>query len=144
MANSHVVSGLLDKRAEISGLINKHQSEINKLNQSLDALDSTIKLFSPEIDLRHHRAKTIRERNRFFKNGECIRLILDVLREAEEPLTPVAITDHIIALKTLSVDSEETEHVRNTVYAALAANAKKGLIKQIRSDAGSKTWALTE
>lgn len=28
MANSHIVSGLLDKRAEISGLINKHQSEI--------------------------------------------------------------------------------------------------------------------
>ena len=75
MANSHVVSGLLDKRAEISGLINKHQAEINKLNQSLAALDSTIKLFSPEIDLRSHRSKVIRERNRFFKNGECIRLI---------------------------------------------------------------------
>ena len=144
MANSHVVSGLLDKHAEISGLINKHQSEINKLNQSLAALDSTIKLFSPEIDLRSHRSKVIRERNRFFKNGECIRLILDVLREADEPLTPVAITDHIIALKLLSIDSTETDHVRNTIYAALTANEKKGLIKQIRADTGAKAWALTE
>lgn len=144
MANSHVVSGLLDKRAEISGLINKYQSEINKLNQSLSALDSTIKLFSPEIDLRSHRSKVIRERNRFFKNGECIRLILDVLREADEPLTPVAITDQIIALKSLSIDNIETEHVRNTVYAALTANEKKGLIKQIKADTGAKTWALTE
>ena len=144
MANSHVVSGLLDKRAEISGLINKHQAEINKLNQSLAALDSTIKLFSPEIDLRNHRAKVIRERNRFFKNGECIRLILNVLREANEPLTPVAINDQIIALKSLSIDNIETEHVRNTVYAALTANEKKGLIKQIKTDTGAKTWVLTE
>ena len=73
MANSHVVSGLLDKRAEISGLINKHQAEINKLNQSLAALDSTIKLFSPEIDLRNHRAKVIRERNLFFM--QCMKAI---------------------------------------------------------------------
>lgn len=144
MANSHVVSGLLDKRAEISGLINKHQAEINKLNQSLDALDSTIKLFSPEIDLRHHRPKTIRERNHFFKNGECIRLILDVLREAREPLTPVVITSQIIHLKSLSIDGEEVEHVRNTVYAALAANEKKGLIQQIKDSTGVKAWRLTE
>jgi len=144
MANSHVISGLLDKRAEMSSLINKHQSEINKLNQSLAALDSTIKLFSPEIDLRNHRAKVFRERNRFFKNGECIRLILDVLREACEPLTPVAITSQIIALKSLTIDSEDMEHVRNTVYAALAANEKKGLLKQLRDDAGAKTWAITE
>lgn len=144
MANSHVVSGLLDKRAEISGLINKHQAEINKLNLSLESLDTTIKLFSPEIDLRNHRAKIIRERNRFFKNGECIRLILDVLREANEPLTPVVITSQIIHLKALSIDGEEVEHVRNTVYAALTANEKKGLIQQIKGSTGAKAWVLTE
>jgi hypothetical protein len=52
MAESHVITGLVPKRAEVAGQITSHQSEINRLQGSLSHLDGAIKLFAPEFDLR--------------------------------------------------------------------------------------------
>ena len=82
MAESHVVTALVTKRAEMAGLIEHHRKEMGRLAVDLAHLDATLKLFSPEIDLRTLRAKEHRKRNRFFRPGECQRLVLDIFREA--------------------------------------------------------------
>jgi hypothetical protein len=48
---SHVVSGLIAKRAELAGRIEATQSELRRLVIDLDSLDATIRLFVPDIDL---------------------------------------------------------------------------------------------
>jgi hypothetical protein len=83
MAESHVVTALISKRAELAGLIEHHQKEMGRLADDLAHLDATLKLFSPEIDLRTIRAKAHRMRSRFFRPGECQRLVLDIFREAQ-------------------------------------------------------------
>jgi hypothetical protein len=83
MAESHVVTALVSKRAEMAGLIEHHQKEMGRLADDLAHLDATLKLFSPEIDLRTIRAKEHRTRNRFFRPGECQRMVLDIFREAQ-------------------------------------------------------------
>ena len=52
MAESHVVTALISKRAEMAGLIEHHQKEMGQLAADLAHLDATLKLFSPELDLR--------------------------------------------------------------------------------------------
>jgi hypothetical protein len=71
MAESHVVTALVTKRAEMAGLIEHHQKEMGRLAADLAHLDATLKLFSPEIDLRTIRAKEYRTRNRFFRPGNA-------------------------------------------------------------------------
>ena len=83
MAESHVVTALISKRAELAGLIEHHQKEMGRLADDLAHLDATLKLFSPEIDLRTIRAKAHRMRSRLFRPGECQRLVLDIFREAQ-------------------------------------------------------------
>ena len=52
MAESDVVTALIGKRAELAGLIEHHRKEMGRLADNLAHLDATLKLFSPEIDLR--------------------------------------------------------------------------------------------
>lgn len=66
MAESHVVSGLVEKRAELAGKIDHYRWEMARLVEEVGHLDATIKLFSPEYNPNSIRAITYRERNRFF------------------------------------------------------------------------------
>lgn len=96
MAESHVVSGLVSKRAELAGLVQHYQVEIGRLTGDLNHIDATIKLFAPEFDLRTLRAKEHRERNQYFKPGECSRVALDILRESGGALTSRQIVDAVL------------------------------------------------
>jgi hypothetical protein len=51
MAESHVVSGLVDKRSELVGQIEKLQDEIASIRALMDCIDGSIKLFEPDYDL---------------------------------------------------------------------------------------------
>jgi len=44
MADPHVVSGMVAKRAEMAGLIDHHRKQITGLEASLTHLDATLKL----------------------------------------------------------------------------------------------------
>ena len=52
MGQTHIISGLVTKRAEIDGQIISRLAEIKDLKQVLHHLDRTIEVFSPEFDLR--------------------------------------------------------------------------------------------
>jgi hypothetical protein len=52
MAESHVVSGLLAKRSELVGQIEKLQDEIARVRALMYCIDGSIKLFDPDYDLR--------------------------------------------------------------------------------------------
>jgi len=51
MADSHVVTGLVDKRREIAGVIDRHRQEMARLADDLAHLEATIKLFAPDPTL---------------------------------------------------------------------------------------------
>jgi hypothetical protein len=47
MAESHVVSALANKRAEIAGMIARAQQQLGQFRADLVHLDATIRLFAP-------------------------------------------------------------------------------------------------
>lgn len=102
MAESHVVSGLVAKRSEVSGLISHYQHEIARLQGDMQHLDATIKLFDPEYDLRTIRPKQVRQSSRLFANGECHRLIVlghaAAARADRVVMAPTALLEHLECL----------------------------------------------
>ena len=85
MENEHVLSGLIRKRAEIAGRLEVAHNQVRQLIIDLDAVDATIRLFAPDIDLAEIKPKPLPPRHSAFK-GEIMSLLLRTMREAGKPL----------------------------------------------------------
>jgi hypothetical protein len=90
MERPNTVAGLLDKRAEIAGLIKFHRQELQKLVCDLDHIDAAIRLFEPDADL-SVTPKRYPTKHRAFK-GEMMSSVLRALRESDGLLTSLDIT----------------------------------------------------
>jgi hypothetical protein len=75
MAESHVVSALVDKRAEIAGLIRQTEQQLGQFRADLMHLDSTLRLFAPDLEPKTIRAKAIRRSDGWFELGEVRRRV---------------------------------------------------------------------
>jgi hypothetical protein len=143
MAESLVVSGLVSKRAEVAGKIASYQTEIAQLQGSLAHLDGSIKLFSPEYDLRTIKARRTNKRNQYFTRGEAQRMTLDLLREAGRPLNSREITDRLLQRKGIAADAALVALIQKNVIAVL--HRQEGhLIMQaaVQDSSGVMHWAI--
>ena len=86
MAESHVVSALVNKRAEIAGMIARTEQQLGQFRADLVHLDATIRLFAPGMEPETIPAKRIRQSDLWFEQGELSRRVLDALRRAGEPI----------------------------------------------------------
>jgi len=130
MAESHVVSGLVSKRSELSGQIEHYMREIKRMDADLHHLDATIKMFDPGYDLRAIRVKQHRKKNVYFKQGECARLVLDVLREVGSVMSTEAVA--LAALKKKSLDAADKDVMaffKKAAITALRHQANRKLVK---------------
>nr|VGM37050.1 Uncharacterised protein [Klebsiella pneumoniae] len=142
MAESHVVSGLVAKRSEVSGLISHYQHEIARLQGDMQHLDATIKLFDPDYDLRTIRAKQIRQSSRLFANGECHRLMLEALREMDGQGSTGEIALRIHARKGLEEDTLKAVH--HGLDAVLRRAASSGLLVKVGRNESGNLWKLAD
>jgi uncharacterized protein YigA (DUF484 family) len=143
MAESHVISGLVSKRSELAGLLDYHRKEINKIMQSLTVLDNTIKLFEPSYRLQSIEPKRYQRKNSFFKNGEANRVILDVLRSGESPMSTSAIAKAIMTLN--GIGDEHEKPLQASILTTLHNQKKKGLVDFTGRDRnGSCLWELVD
>ena len=97
MAESHVISGLKAKRAEIAGLLAECDERRGSLKEALAVIDSALRLFAYEGDPADIKAK--RKRRWMFRRGELQRAVMDAMRTAEGPLTNVEIAEQVIRSK---------------------------------------------
>jgi hypothetical protein len=126
MAESHVISALRLKRAEISGYIHDLEKRIARQRGNLANLDATIRLFSPGTNPDAIPAKRPYRRTRYFARNELSRLVMDALRLATGPL---AATD--IATATMRVKGAAEDHaVFKAIVAERVLNVLRGLAKR--------------
>ena len=142
MAESLVVSGLIAKHAELARQIQHFQTMIQRLAADLKHLDATIKLFSPEFYLRTVRAKEHRERNQYFKQGECPRMTLNILRESGGALTSRQIAEAMLQRKGLESNVEMIEQLQKNALAAVKGLENKKLVVQGDMVGVARTWRI--
>ena len=140
MAESHVVSGLVAKRSELAGQVEHYRRELHRLADELSHVDATIRLFDPTYDLGGIRARKRGHRNQWFGSGECQRLVLEVLRDALEPLSGRALTQALAARKGLEDSREVLAPVQKTASAVLRRLVAKGVVRSVALPDGTRAW----
>jgi hypothetical protein len=140
MAEPHVIGALRNKRAELAGMLRQLEQQLAQQRANLAHVDATMRLFDPDIRPKDIRPRQPRERNAWFRPGECLRLIYDELREATQPLTTRELAERIMRLKAIPpADNDRRERVQKTLLASL--NRAKQTITRLES-AGVVRWQL--
>jgi len=143
MAETHVISALTAKRSELAGLVAHHRKEMVRISEEVKMLDVTIKLFEPEYRIRSIKPKRYQKKNEFFKHGEAPRTILDILREADRPLSTNDIAKSVMPLKGISGEHEKA--LQASILTTLHKQMKSGLVELTGKDrTGNCIWVLID
>ena len=110
--SEHVISGLIRRRREMAGDILELLGRVDTLANDLAALDQTLRLFAPGIDLAPIPALQSRPKPDWALRGEVVRLVFTILREAREPLSAFAITSEIMARRGVAGEVSKVQAKR--------------------------------
>jgi hypothetical protein len=139
MADPHVISALKEKRAELSGELIAAEKRILQLRYDISSLDRTIRLFDPTAEPHTIRPILRRKKPTLIPRGQCSRAVLDMLRNAEAPMTAREIAAQL-ALR-YQMDSGNTDTIKALVAKVRNTLARqKGLASEVRGDA--KAWRV--
>jgi hypothetical protein len=143
MKNEHVLSGLIAKRAELSGQVETMQREIRALVAALDHIDAAIRLFDPDADLDEIKPKLPPRHSAF--RGEVQRLLLNALRKADKPLPVSELMLTVLAGRGLSTDDKPFMRILSRRVGACLRNLrKKGLAKMTRPLGHVGLWEIVK
>jgi hypothetical protein len=127
MAESHVVSGLVAKRSELVGQIEKLQDEIAGIRALMDCIDGSI------------RGKRTNKTNGYLKHGEAQRFALDTLRSAGKPISSRDIVNEIIKRKNITIKQDTVHTIQKLVLGSLHNLEKRGIVKSAKNEDGSRS-----
>jgi hypothetical protein len=139
----HVVSGLIEKRRELAGIIDELQRQLDQHRADLTHIDGVLRVLATDLDPETIRPKRIYRRNRYFARNELSRLCLGVLRTAAgELLSTDDIASRVIAAKGFDVgDAILRAAIREQVGSTVTRLHSNGAIKNIGGGRASK-WRL--
>lgn len=140
MTESHVLSGLVKKRAELSSRIEQTHLELSTMIRSLEKLDDVINLFDPEYKPEGIKPAAFRPPQDWAKRGEMQRTILSILRQASEPLVTGDIALQMLKERAIDTDNPKLMTLmRKRCGVALRGLRSKGIVQ---SEAGPGQWNL--
>jgi hypothetical protein len=144
MADPHVISALREKRALVSGQIEKLERRLEQHRADLTHIDGVLRLFQPDRDPGDIKPKrTYARRTRYFTRNELSRLCMDALRATDGTLLPTdEIAGRIIEAKGFdAADGTLRKAIGDQVLAILRSFRKRGMIEQIGLGRGVR-WKL--
>jgi hypothetical protein len=81
-SRDHVVSGLIEKRRELAGIIDQLQRQLDQHRADMTHIDGVLRVLAADLDPETLRPKRAYRRNRYFARNELSRLCLGALRIA--------------------------------------------------------------
>lgn len=141
MADTHVVSGLVNKRARIDGEIKMRRYQITRLEMELAHLDAVIKMFRPNYDLSKIATKRAVSRSKAgTARGSGTREALTILRESGEALTTRQIAERIIKKRDEPYCADTVAKIGVNIHASLSRRTD-GAVKRDASVYPAK-WVM--
>ena len=142
MAESHVISALVSKRSELLGEIKHYEALVKEHKENLSTIDKTIHIFDTSYDLRTIKSKRV-SKERYFKNGEAVVLLLDALRELDRPTKTDELVEIIAAVKKLPLESDyEKSTFQKAIVASLSRTVDNGLVERVGRDGLTMIWQI--
>jgi hypothetical protein len=134
MANPHVISALREKRALVSGLIEKLERKLEQHRADLTHIDGVLRLFQSYRDPAEIQPKrTYVRRTRYFARNELSRLTMDALRAANGALiTTDDVAGRVMAAKAFdAADTALRKAIGDQCLTLLRSFRKRALIDQV-------------
>lgn len=129
MADTHVISALVDKRARLDGEIKMRRYQITRLEMEMAHIDAVIRMFQPSYDIAKIATKrTFGKTPAGTRKGDGIRMALTVLREAGELLTTTEIASRVLA-KLGKPDNPESTAMLATNIKANFSRRRDGAVR---------------
>ena len=140
MAETHVISALRSKYAELMGQLRVLERDAERLRVDLAHVECAMRLFNPDCEM--PTGKRPRKANRWSVQGNGARAALEVLRDADRPLTAHEIT--LVAMRRSQTPTDDGIVVK-AVASSLSGSLKRRVGKGVVAVDGYPTrWAISK
>ena len=142
MAELHVVSALIAKRAELAGQIERIQAELRQAVTDLDHIDASLRIFKPDIDLAEISPRRVPPVHQSFR-GEVSRVILEALRATTRPLDTVELGKRVMEARGLDTgDKQLVRTFSRRAGACLREWRDRGIVRSSPGPGQRSVWEL--
>lgn len=138
----YVLTGLVQRRATLTGEIEAIHERLKTLLSALEALDATLLQFDPSHRVEAIRPRSLRPPSDWSNRGQMSRIVLSILRQAAEPLTTRDIALELLVARAM--DKRDVKLLRlmtKRVGVALQTQRANGTV---RSEQGPGMFVLWE
>jgi hypothetical protein len=140
----HVVSQLISKKEELSGELKFYKTKVQQLEEIINGIDMSIKVFDPDFDIKNIKAKRYTGNQHYFKRGESHVMVLNALRKSKEPMTTHEITIELMKLKKLDYEDRKLiENIQKSLLTTLKKQAENKTIQAVGKDSLNIQWAIS-
>jgi hypothetical protein len=141
--NAFVVSGLVKRRAELAGDIERTHEQLRQMVLDLENLDATILQFEPDFQVEAIRPKAFRPPKDWSNRGEMTRICLSILRQAAEPLTSRDIALELLIERALDKNDQRLLRLMTKrVAVALRGQRDKNVVRSIQGPGQYNVWEI--
>lgn len=138
----YVLIGLVKRRAELAGEIERMHDTLRQLVAQLEHLDATILQFDPEYKAKEIKPSGLRPRD-WAKRGQMSRIVLHILRHAAAPLSVRDIAYELLTVRGLDrSDRRLMGQTARRVAVALRLQRDKGLVQSEQKPGKYQLWAI--
>jgi hypothetical protein len=142
-SKDHIVSGLIEKRRQLAGIIDEMQRQLDQHRADLTHIDGVLRVLATDLDPATIRPKRAYRRNRYFARKELSRLCLGVLRAADHLLSTDDIAGRVIAAKGFDAgDAILRAAIREQAGSTVKRLHRNGAIENIGAGRAGK-WTLS-
>jgi hypothetical protein len=141
--NAFVVSGLIKRRAQLAGDIEKAHESLRMMVQDLENLDATILQFEPDFKVETIRPKAFRPPKDWSNRGQMTRIVLSILRQAAEPLTSRDVALELLVERALDKNDQRLLRLMTKrVGVALREQKNKGVVQAEQGPGQYMLWEI--
>ena len=138
----YVLTGLVKRRALLTGEIEAIHTRLKGLLADLESLDATILQFDPSHRVEAIRPRAIRPPADWANRGQMSRIVLNILRQAAEPMTSRDIALELLVARAMDKNDQKLfKLMTKRVGVALRVQRDNGAV---RSEQGPGQFVLWE
>lgn len=139
----HVVTALIQKRAEIAGRIDHLQAELRQAVVDLDNVEATLRVFAPDAEIPDLAPRNVPP-GEPAERGSTLKTIFAALHAAARPLTTNELTEAVMKARGLEIDNARLFRTMSKRVGACLRNAKneRGLIRALPGPGQQHLWQI--
>jgi hypothetical protein len=141
----YVLTGLVKRRAEMTGEIEAIHGRLKALLADLESLDATILQFDPSHRVEAIRPRSVRPPADWANRGQMSRIVLNILRQAAEPMTSRDIALELLVARAMDKsDVKLFKLMTKRVGVALRVQREHGTVCSEQGPGQFVLWHVTK